>query len=615
VKPFVLITLLLTVLQSTPPKGGISGVVVRAGTGEPIPRAQITITRVGGAAPRSRAPAGPQTGQAEVGFALEPNGIPAVTTNDQGKFQVLDLDPGSYRVVAARNGFIKQEYGQRTSNGPGSIVTVVGGQQRQDVTFRLTPAPTISGRVVDGPTGDPLPGITVQALRSVYDSTGKRTLQEVASDRTNDLGEYRLYWINPGRYYVSANATRSGLEVFTSAAFITEPQSAENQAVADVRAMFGGTKRTPNEVVDPTLPLTYYPGVPDPSRATPLDLQPGAELRADFNLARGDRFRIRGKVIDAATGRPPQGASVSVSPRTGGGGSSLDSLFGGITGMMRGNQYNSVTGEFEVRDVTPGSYWLQVMTQPQGGFPTAGAPPAATNPTAFLPSTTQVLVDVLNSDLENVSVIVSPGVSIAGRVRFDPPSNQNLGFPQLSLQPTTGGGSFLSALNGNVQPRADGTFTIERITPGEYKLGVIGLNPPIYVREARLDQMDLLQGVTITDRVSGPIEVVLSPNGGQIDGAVIGADQKPVANVQVILIPDHQRNRLDLFKTAVTNPDGRFTIRGITPGDYRLFSWEDLEAFAYFDPDVSRQYEAQSKLVHIGESSRESVEVRLIPAF
>jgi hypothetical protein len=280
--------------------------------------------------------------------------------------------------------------------------------------------------------------------------------------------------------------------------------------------------------------------------------------------------------------------------------------------MMRGNRYNSATGEFEVRDVTPGSYWLQVMTQPQGGFPTAGAPQAANNPTAFLPSTTQVQVDVANSDLENVSVVVSPGVSIAGKVRFDPPGNPNLGFPQLALQPTTGGSSFLTAMNGSVRPAADGTFTVQRITPGEYKLGVIGLNPPMYIKEARLDQMDLLQGATITDRVSGPIEVVLSSNSGQIDGTVIGADQKPVANVQAVLIPDHQRNRLDLYKTAVTTPDGRFTIRGITPGDYRLFSWEDIEPFAYFDPDVSRQYETQSKLVHIQELSKETVEVKII---
>ena len=48
------------------------------------------------------------------------------------------------------------------------------------------------------------------------DGNVERALQPSASARTNDLGEYRLYWINPGRYFVSANAARSALDLITS---------------------------------------------------------------------------------------------------------------------------------------------------------------------------------------------------------------------------------------------------------------------------------------------------------------------------------------------------------------------------------------------------------------
>ena len=118
------------------------------------------------------------------------------TTDDQGKFQFKEVEEGPYRVAAARNGFARQEYGQRSFNRPGIVVNIRAGQQVNDVSFRLIPASTISGRVMDT-NGEPLAGITVQALRSTYDATGKRTLQPASSARTNDLGEYRIYWINP----------------------------------------------------------------------------------------------------------------------------------------------------------------------------------------------------------------------------------------------------------------------------------------------------------------------------------------------------------------------------------------------------------------------------------
>ena len=77
---------------------------------------------------------------------------------------------------------------------------------------------------------------------------------------------------------------------------------------------------------------------------------------------------------------------------------------------------------------------------------------------------------------------------------------------------------------------------------------------------------------------------------------------------------DQARDRQDLYKTAVTDQDGRFTFRGITPGDYRIFAWEDIEPFAYFDPAVVKQYEALGKSVRVQESSSDNAEVRLIPA-
>ena len=55
-------------------------------------------------------------------------------------------------------------------------------------------------------------------------------------------------------------------------------------------------------------------------------------------------------------------------------------------------------------------------------------------------------------------------------------------------------------------------------------------------------------------------------------------------------------------------------FRGISPGDYRVFAWEALEQFAYYDSDLLRQYEQKGKFVQVSESSKDNIEVKVIPA-
>ena len=88
----------------------------------------------------------------------------------------------------------------------------------------------------------------------------------------------------------------------------------------------------------------------------------------------------------------------------------------------------------------------------------------------------------------------------------------------------------------------------------------------------------------------------------------------PESGIQAVLIPDRFRDRFDLYKTAVTDENGQFTMRGITPGDYRLFAWEGIEQFAYFDLDFVRQFEQKSQPVRIPESSKVNINVKIIPA-
>jgi len=235
-------------------------------------------------------------------------------------------------------------------------------------------------------------------------------------------------------------------------------------------------------------------------------------------------------------------------------------------------------------------------------------------------------VDVYGSDIDNLTVTVTAGVSIPGRIQVEgtQPANSNPGQNQnpygafnVTLNSSAGGGPSILTLLGGLgggRPAADGTFSLPRVVPGDYKLAVSGLGPNMYIKEARLDQNDVLGSMKIGDRINGTLEVTLSYNGGAVDGTITDTVSKPVTGIQAVLIPDTQRDRRELYKTAITDQNGKVSLRGLTPGDYRLFAWEDIEPYSYFDPEVLRQYEQQGKLVHVKESATEQVEMKIIPA-
>ena len=556
----IVMAALILVLQSAAPfeqsqqaqnaKASIEGFVVRAGTNEPVARARVTVFRTAGPGGSPLQQAGP------------PQTIPPMTTDSQGHFVFRDLDPGSYSVTAQRNGFARQAYGERATGRPGAPLTILAGQALKDVVFRLVPAGTVGGRVTDS-TGEPIAGISITIGRFTYDPTGKRTFQPINFARTDDRGEYRMYWITPGRYYVNAS-----------------PAS----------AFIGFRTPNSNEVVEPGYVPTWYPGTTDESSTAAIELQAGAELRTvDFTLTQQPLFRIRGRVFDARTRQAARNANVSVNPMkpTGGFGITPSSV-----------NYNSANGTFEIRDVPPGSYWVRAINFANpGGGPYSG-------------DTAQVPLEISNVDIENVVLVLTPGFQIKGRIELEGGSLSTL--PNIERTRV-----FLTPLEpmpfGSPQDpiKPDGSFTIDNVHPGEYRIN-LGMPQNTFIQSIRLGQTDVSSHVTILGPVSESLEILLSTRGGRIDGLMVDKDRKPMQGIQAVLIPDRQRDRRDLFRFATSDQTGHFTMNAIAPGDYKLFAWEDLEPGAYNDPDFLRNYEAVATPVQISESSTSTVEVKVL---
>jgi len=599
---FLLLTISASALQQPPTaKGNIEGAVTRAGTGDPIPGARVTLTRMGAALPiNGTPPLAPPPPPARTAaqeyistfsslqvesYRLSPNGTAtSVLTDSQGRFAIRDLDAGAYRVSVGANGYARQEYGQRTSGGQGTPVILNSGQT-VDVGIPLTPAGSVSGRVRDN-RGQPAVGIQVQAIKPTYNANGQRSFQSAGSSRTDDHGEYRLFWITPGRYFVMAS-------------------SGANPSV-------GILVSSPNEIAGDGIAPTFYPGSLDISQAATIDVKPGADIGgADVIVNRQPSYKIRGRLIDSRSGQAPTVANISLN---------TPSLTGGTNVSNSSVSYDGRDGTFELHDVSPGPHTIRA-TLPNSSNTVTPAN-AGTISAAGQAVYGQVALNVMG-DMDGVVVTLSVGVSISGRLSMEgtvTPGTQgpgSLSSYRVQLRPAA---SAIFLAGGSPQPvsqstSADGVFRIDNVVPGEYLVAIDSLPLNLYVKQARFNQNDVLSNpMRFSFSDTGTLEVLLSSRGGQIDGTVTDERQRAIPNTQAVLIPDRQRDRIDLYKTAMSDANGLFTLRGVAPGDYHLFAWEAIDPYSYFDPEVLKQFESKGKPVHIAESAKENVDVRLIPA-
>ena len=569
-----------------PPKGSIEGVVVRSTTGDPLARAQVTLNRLTPPAPP------PPPGQTTPTTSTPPAQIPAQLTESDGKFSFKDLNPGQYRLMVRANGYANQEYGQRVVFGPGTTINLTQGQAMKDVTFKMIQNGTVTGHVRDS-RGDPVAGISISLMRPVYNINGQRTLSSSGSAVTDDRGEYRAFWIPPGRYYVSASSGSSAISVL----------------------VLGG-----NVIADRVLPQTFYPGVLDPARASVIEIQPGAELNGvDIVMTQPMTFRIRGKALDSA-GHPPRGFSVGLVPRV--------DVAAPLLLSTGTSNYSSTTnpenGTFEIRNVVAGTYWLRATMSTNADDPVpANLVNTARTATELLDlvllsnrGTAQIPIDVTNSDIENANLTMMPTISIPVQLSLDNMQlNQLGGVDRIRINLRNTNPSAPSSAQRSAFTE-DGHGSVDNVSPGEYRvLATLGAQPDLYLKDVQFGTKSVLNDtIQIASQNSETLSIVLSNNAGRIDGTLLDDKSKPQSGVPVVLIPDQSRDRYELYKSTTTDQAGHYVFRGIAPGNYKLFAWEAIETNSYYDREVLSQYESQGKPVHIQESSKETIELKIIPA-
>jgi hypothetical protein len=233
-------------------------------------------------------------------------------------------------------------------------------------------------------------------------------------------------------------------------------------------------------------------------------------------------------------------------------------------------------------------------------------------------------LNVGNADVENIALTLVAGGSVAGRLRMDgagDASSQSLA-PNLKVQLNTSLNGVPANIPGIFRPRpgdvsGDGAFTIPNVRVGEYRVSVDGMPSGYYLKEARIGPNDVLNRpfqFTAGGADQNTIEIVLGTGAPSVSGTATNERLDAIPGALVVLVPERLRDRLDLYKTATADANGRFTISSVAPGDYKIFAWEALEPNAFFDPELLKQVDSRGKSVHLGELSAPTADVRVIPA-
>jgi hypothetical protein len=372
----------------------------------------------------------------------------------------------------------------------------------------------------------------------------------------------------------------------------------------------GGVTASGNEVAAVT-GYAFYPGVTDFANARILDLPTAADLHIDLVMTPKPRtFTILGKLIDSRTGQPPPRASVILWTDTPG------AVLSAEDGLGPEPFYDAATGTIQIRDVLPGTYTLAALVQDTA--PTRQNPPV--HAVATLP------VTVAAADVEGLVLSVVPTGSIPGRLRLEGQFPAGVTVERLSvlLQPT-------SALQQELQRRiagfyrgspvsADGTFLLDNVVPGDYRIEILQLQsrmpfgPNDFLKEGRFEAVDVLSSpLRFSNTSAGMLEVVIAAAGGKVSGTVHDMRSQPVPHAQIVIVPDGARHRPELYRRGTADESGQFTIPAVAPGDYRVFSWESLEEYAWFDPELLAHHQTRGAHVRVSESSTSSVSVRIIP--
>ncbi len=517
---------------STAPKtasGVIRGRVVSAETGAPLRRARVVLNE----------------GQQDAR---------ATSTEADGRYEFSQLGPGRYSITASKPMYVTRLYGQRSARDASRPVVVAEGGVLEKIDVALPKGGVVAGRVFDD-LGEPIDYVRVAVMQVQY-FDGRRQAVPLASSyvRTNDLGEYRIYGLPPGRYYVG-----------------TAPPVADSVPRPRSGRAFGPS---------------YFPGVSSIADARAIDLDGGQERRdVDFALVASRPLKASGVAVDRQ-GRPASGGSVFAMQATG-----RHGYFIVARGEVQPN------GAFTIDNLAPGAYTLSMERR---------------NAATDTEESAVEQITVGGADVDRIVMATAPMVKVGGRIRTEGRSDTMPALKDLSVSAERLPGSAME-LDKSIWVAADGAFELRNVGAGPARLTVTGLPAGWAVKSVFYAGRDVTDALNIREDMSG-VEIVLTNRVSEIGGVVADAEGRALEDYTVVVYSTDASRWDNPRYVATARPDqnGRYSIRALPAGSYLAVAVREVQSGEAEDPEYLEQMRSSATKVTLGDGETKTVDLKVV---
>jgi hypothetical protein len=546
------------------PAGRITGRVVASDNGRPVKRARVFVS------------------------AVEVPGGRGVLTDDSGIFDLTELPAGRYTLTVSKSGFVSLSYGQRRPLQAGTPLQLADGEQLKGIQFQLPRGSIVGGHVLDE-DGDAMPGVTVRVMRYQYQQ-GERRLTPAGNAQTDDRGQYRVWGLMPGDYYL--NATSRGGN-FGGPFGGGGPGGPGGFAGRGGRG--GGAPGAPAtgapEPEQQNYAPTYYPGVPSVNEAKPITVGLSQEvLDINFSMQLVRVSRLSG-IVSNPDGTAVTAGTVNLTPDVAAGrGAQIGANFGGRI------QWD---GAFTINNVPPGRYILRARAE-DSEAPLFGAQPVSVN----------------GGDISDIPVVLSTGATVSGTITFLPGTSNAPDVTQFRMSaPSTDSSDFGPQPNARVDK--DGRFTLKGVSAGLHLIraggnsrGWILKSVTSGARDVTDTPVQLRSGETLAN-----IAVVFTDQLNEINGTVADDQGTPAPDFTVLVFPTDAtlwRPQARQIMTARPDQTGKYRIRGLPPGQYYLTTVDPTEQGEWFEPTYLDEHRGGASKVTLvdGDTKTQDFKIR-----
>jgi len=516
----------------------IRGTVVAGDTGKPLAGAIVTLVDMRASNPSQR------QGR-------------WIRTDAEGRWEAPDLSAGAYMLSVSKAGYLKIEYGQKRPFERGKTLDLRSGQLLDKIDIALPRAGAITGRVFDE-FGDPAATVFVRALRQRY-VDGRRELTPLAEaleglangggDITDDLGQFRIYGLAPGDYFVSASFNPPG-EAATALGY----------------------------------PPVYYPGTPSAAEARRIRIGLGEESQnINVTLVSARYAVVSGTVVNSLNA--PVSASIQLT--------TADPVAGAPVAPTR----TASNGTFTLRSVPPGEYRLHVYD---------------VRPSSAIPEFAAVPVSITDEDVTPLAISTAPSALASGRIVLEDGAKLNGPVFVRSLTTVAGAPTFANSsagVNPDLTFEISGlaerqTFRTGMLPEGWFLKSVT--HEGVDITDAGYDFRpgQRVSGIEIrlTRRATSVSGTVQEDAGNPV------GDYTVVAFSTNSNKWGHQTR---FVRSARPDQGGKFTIRALPPDEYFVVALEYVETGQEFDPEQLANWKALATTVELGEGEAKAVSLKL----